>query len=564
MLLVTSRATRVRVRARRRGRARPRRRRGPGRGCPPRHRVRTSRRVTSPLPRTTTSGTRSGRPTSASAPACPGRRHELHARRRGRRPPQRRARSPARPARRAAQRGRPGAQHGRAARLEHLRGDVDGDVRPGLEHRADHPDRAPAARTPARRRQVRTNRSAAARASSASTSSWRPSRRAARGRAASRSSRPPPCRRARRRDVGGVRGEQVVGPRRAAAAAMLRSAASIGRSARRPDAGSRGGGPLGGEADGGVLGGLGVVDARGAGAHGQGCHVAARRGVTHGPRRARVASQGRSPPPRAGHGLCEVGRRRDRLRADAPPRRAGVPGRPVEPAAAGDEPDAAGPPWANRSAWSSASLDDGTASAAPGPAYPSAGRPARRAARPAPPGAHLPVVRRDRAASPAAACSSTPRPASPTVVPATWLPASSCRRWTILPDSHGGRPPSGTPEGALGRVAPGRDDGGADFAPLVWERDPRRPSDRPAAVLVRRPHPVTAAAAGTTPTSADPSGPPRAARPAAMHTTPATSPRPTPWRATGRDVSGEQRRSVRRVHPGRFRPYPHAAASTPS
>ena len=31
-----------------------------------------SRRVTSPLPRTTTRGTRSGRPTSASAPACPG------------------------------------------------------------------------------------------------------------------------------------------------------------------------------------------------------------------------------------------------------------------------------------------------------------------------------------------------------------------------------------------------------------------------------------------------------------------------------------------------------------
>ena len=99
-----------------------------------------SRRVTSPLPRTTTRGTRSGSPTSASAPACPGvgtsctasagtpfslqgrRDHQLDQRRR------------------AAQRGGTRAQHGGAAGLEHLGRDVHRHVRPGLEHRADHPD----------------------------------------------------------------------------------------------------------------------------------------------------------------------------------------------------------------------------------------------------------------------------------------------------------------------------------------------------------------------------------------------------------------------------------------
>ena len=68
-------------------------------------------------------------------------------------------------------------------------------------------------------------------------------------------------------DVGGVRGQQVVGP-----VAQRRGHGAQrgvdGRSTGGADAGSRGGGPLGGEADGGVLGGLGVVDGGGgAGAH---------------------------------------------------------------------------------------------------------------------------------------------------------------------------------------------------------------------------------------------------------------------------------------------------------
>ncbi len=45
---------------------------------------------------------------------------------------------------RRAQRRAPGAQHARVARLDELRGDVHDDVRPGLEVRADHPDRAAA------------------------------------------------------------------------------------------------------------------------------------------------------------------------------------------------------------------------------------------------------------------------------------------------------------------------------------------------------------------------------------------------------------------------------------
>ncbi len=45
---------------------------------------------------------------------------------------------------RRAQRRAPGAQHASVAGLDELRGDVHDDVRPGLEVRADHPDRAAA------------------------------------------------------------------------------------------------------------------------------------------------------------------------------------------------------------------------------------------------------------------------------------------------------------------------------------------------------------------------------------------------------------------------------------
>ena len=72
-----------------------------------------------------------------------GGRDELHGLGRGTVLPQRRRDHQLDQGRRTAEGSGAGPQHRRAAGLEHLGGDVDRHVRPGLEHGADHPDRYP-------------------------------------------------------------------------------------------------------------------------------------------------------------------------------------------------------------------------------------------------------------------------------------------------------------------------------------------------------------------------------------------------------------------------------------
>ena len=192
---------------------------------------------------------------------------------------------------RAAQRGRARAQDGRAAGLEHLRGDVDRDVGPGLEHRADHADGHAALVHPLPVGRSRTNACSGGSGVAARTSSWVAMSARRSGVRRRRSSRP--CGHAARLgglDVGGVGGEQRLGP----LAQEPGGGAQRGvdrRATRGPDARRGRGGAHGGRADGGLLGVVCVSTT--AELTGSACH-AGRTGPT--PRPSPTRQRRRLPP----------------------------------------------------------------------------------------------------------------------------------------------------------------------------------------------------------------------------------------------------------------------------
>ena len=197
--------------------------------------------MTSPLPRTTTSGTRSGRPTSASAPAWPGGGNELDGVRRGRRAPPATARSRGSTSAVGAARARPTPVRSTAALRALSTWEATSTVTLG---RASNT--APITPTGTRRSNtrspvgsVRTKRCSGGSGVSASTSSWTAMSASRSGVSRSRSSRPPVMPpRSRGVDVGGVRGEQRRRRGRAARPAAVRRAASTAAppAARTPGA----------------------------------------------------------------------------------------------------------------------------------------------------------------------------------------------------------------------------------------------------------------------------------------------------------------------------------------
>ena len=189
----------------------------------------------------------------------PGGRDELH--RLGRDPvlPQGRRDHQLDQGRRAAQRGGTRAQHGGAAGLEHLGRDVDRHVRPGLEHRADHPDghaplEHPLARGQGADEALQRRLGGVGEHLELDGHVGEPLGR-----------EPQPVEQAAGHaptlgglDVRGVRGQQVRGP--VAQRRRHRAQGGVdGRAAGRAHPGRGTGGPLRGGADGGVLGGLGVI-----------------------------------------------------------------------------------------------------------------------------------------------------------------------------------------------------------------------------------------------------------------------------------------------------------------